>query len=102
MIRLRDPFDRSFELLDRTRHTDRRIIGLDHKFAYIEHTLYARGAPAANVMCRSVIVAKGKIVPPRDVAEEMGHADWNPDLPDWVRRWAEADDLRPWPPAPMA
>ena len=79
-----------------------RIIGLDHKFAYIEHTLYARGAPAANVMCRSVIVAKGKIVSPRDVAEEMGHADWNPDLPDWVRRWAEADDLRPWPPAPMA
>ena len=74
-----------------------RLIGLDAKFAYIEHTLFANGAPAANIMCRSVIVHQGRLVPATDVAVEMGYGDWRPGLPDWVREWAVADDKRPWP-----
>jgi len=37
-------------------------------------------------------------VPTQDFAEAMGHADWNPKLPDWVERWSEAEAERPWPP----
>lgn len=75
------------------------LVGLDHKFFYIEHSFYVRGEAAANIMCRTVITSKRRLVPPSEVAREMGREDWRPALPAWVRDWAAADDARPWPPA---
>ncbi|MEL7466433.1 MAG: acyl-CoA thioesterase [Pseudomonadota bacterium] len=74
-----------------------RLIGMDAKFLYIEHTLSANGVPSANIMTRSVIVKQGKLVPATEVAAAMGFPGWNPPLPDWVAAWAAADDQRPYP-----
>ncbi|MEL6792055.1 MAG: acyl-CoA thioesterase [Pseudomonadota bacterium] len=74
-----------------------RLIGMDEKFLYIEHTLFANGVPSANIMTRSVIVQNGKLVPTAEVAAALGCADWRPLLPEWVVEWAAADDKRPYP-----
>ena len=70
---------------------------MDAKFLYIEHTLFANGVPSANIMTRSVVVKRGKLVPATEVATALGCPDWNPPLPDWVAEWAAADDKRPYP-----
>ncbi|MGB0507047.1 MAG: thioesterase family protein [Pikeienuella sp.] len=75
-----------------------RLIGRDQKFFYIEHNFYVRSQAAANIMCRTVITSKGRLVSTDEVAQELGRTDWNPPLPDWVKNWAAADDQRPWPP----
>jgi len=75
-----------------------RVIGRDEKFTFIDHVMIANGAPAAQVTCRLVVTSKGRLVPTQDVFDELGHGDWNPDLPRWVADWAAADDARPWPP----
>lgn len=74
-----------------------RLIGADAKFLFIEHTLFANGVPSANIMTRSVVVHRGKIVPAGDVLNAMGHPEWRPELPEWVRTWAAADNARPYP-----
>ena len=78
-----------------------RLVGRDSRFIYIEQQLLAGGAPAAQVMCRSVITERGRLVPVDEVAAEMGAPDWDPPKPAWVEAWIEAETLRPWPPEPL-
>lgn len=78
--------------------TQTRLVGRDERFFYIEQTMLRRGEPTANVMCRTVITAKGRLVKTDEVAKALGREDWNPPLPRWVHAWIEADAERPWPP----
>mgnify|MGYP000498272001 CR=1 FL=1 len=78
------------------------LVAHDQRFFFIEHTLYASGEPAANVMCRTVITSRGKIVPPTNVLAATGVEGWNPPIPEWVEKWAKADSARPWPPEKRA
>jgi len=50
------------------------------------------------LLWRAAITSKEGIVPPRKVLEALGQpaSDWNPGMPEWVRAWAEAEELRPW------
>ncbi|MBC8367482.1 hypothetical protein H8E52_08735 [bacterium] len=38
------------------------------------------------------------IVPVQEVMAALGRPEWNPELPDWVLAWSEADLNLPWPP----
>lgn len=78
-----------------------RLVARDTRFFFIEQTLYVRGAPACNMMCRTVITSRGGIVPTDEVAAAIGRPDWNPQAPQWALDWARADTSRPWPPDPM-
>ncbi len=79
--------------------TRSRIVARDPRFIYIEHLLMAEGAPAAHIMCRTVITAERRMVPTDEVVAALGDPGWNPEKPDWVKAWIEAEALRPWPPA---
>jgi acyl-CoA thioesterase FadM len=75
-----------------------RAIGRAARFLYIEHLTLARGVPAHNAMYRAAVVDADGIVDTDRVAASLGHGDWNPELPPWVRAWSDAEALRPWPP----
>lgn len=81
-----------------------RTIGWDARFFYIEQSMWRQGECLNHMLMRSAVVGPGGIVPPAEVAAEMGHAGPSPDLPDWVQAWIAAENLRPWPPhaAPAA
>lgn len=78
-----------------------RVVGRDERFFYLEQTMHTRAGPASNVIYRAAVTDRSGLVATDEVAKEMGEADWRPDLPPWVRKWAEAEALRPWPPEEM-
>lgn len=75
-----------------------QAIGRDARFIYIQQVMYHKGVPASSVVYRVAAFNKNGIVPTQEFAEAMGFPDWNPKLPDWVERWSDAEDTRPWPP----
>lgn len=78
-----------------------RLVARDERFFFIEQSMWADGAPSFNMMCRTVVTAKGGAVATDEVAAELGRPDWRPEPPAWVRDWAAADSARPWPPDRM-
>ncbi|MCV2867407.1 acyl-CoA thioesterase [Defluviimonas sp. WL0002] len=75
-----------------------RCIGWDHRFFYIEQSMWRNGECTSHMLLRSAITSGEGIVPPSTVLGAMGRDTHSPDLPEWVRAWIAADALRPWPP----
>ena len=96
-----------------------RLIGWDHRFVYVEQSMWRPQGDCANhILLRTAVTrvppAAGKgsgkgavtgaaagaggLVPTAEVARAVGEPV-SPPLPGWVGAWIAADDERPWPPA---
>lgn len=76
-----------------------RIVCWDERFLYMEQSLWkSNGECASHGLMRTAVVGKGKMIPMAQVAPALGYDHPSPPMPDWVRAWAEAEALRPWPP----
>ena len=76
-----------------------RCIGWDHRFFYIEQSMWLGTECSSHMIVRSAITSKDGIVSPARVLEAMGVGNESPVLPDWVQGWIAAEAARPWPPA---
>ncbi|MFP7672452.1 thioesterase family protein [Marivita sp. S0852] len=77
-----------------------RLLCWDARFMYIEQTMWkANGECANHAVYRSAVTDRNGIVATDHVisALNMG-APTSPDMPAWVAKWLEAEDMRPWPP----
>lgn len=71
----------------------------DERFFYIEQSMWlSNGECASHVLYRSAVTDKNGIVDPERIVEAVGYQGEKPAMPDWVSRWVEAEDKRPWPP----
>lgn len=75
-----------------------RCVGWDHRFFYMEQSMWRDGDCTSHMLLRSAVTSAEGIVAPARVLEAMGRAAEGPALPDWVQAWSAADHLRPWPP----
>ena len=75
-----------------------RMIGWDHRFFYIEQSMWRNGECCNHMLLRMACTGPKGIVPPEEVCAAMGTDPQSPALPGWVQGWIEADALRPWPP----
>lgn len=75
-----------------------RLLGWDKRFLYTEQSMWRGAECTSHVLVRSAVTSKSGIVAPTELARALGVDEQSPALPDWVRAWAEADALRPWPP----
>lgn len=76
-----------------------RGIGFDDKFMYIEQSMWRpNGDCTSHALLRMAVTGKEGIVPPSEMARELGHEGPSPDLPKWANEWIAADAIRPWPP----
>ena len=75
-----------------------RCVGWDHRFFYLEHSLWIGQDCAVQALFRSAVTDKNGIVPPAQVFAAVGHDGVSPMLPAWVQAWIDADNTRPWPP----
>lgn len=76
-----------------------KFIGWDERFFYVDQSLWKKDGDCANqVLVRSAIVGAGGIVSPDEFAKAYGWQGPKPDLPEWVQKWIEAENARPWPP----
>lgn len=75
-----------------------RALGWDHRFVYIEQTMWKQGECANQMLLRMATTGPGGIVPPDQVMAALGHDAPSPILPAWAQAWIDADATRPWPP----
>lgn len=75
-----------------------RAVGWDHRFFYIDQSIWINGECAVQALYRSAITDKNGIVVPQRAFDHISGDSTSPDLPEWVRNWIEADNTRPWPP----
>ena len=75
-----------------------RCIGWDHRFIYMEQSMWRGGECTSHMLLRSAVTSPQGIVPPSEVLVALGQRAESPALPDWVLAWIEADAKRPWPP----
>lgn len=76
-----------------------RAVCWDHRFLYLEQSMWKRnGECASHVLYRAAVTDQNGIVSPDRVVEAMGMKASSPEMPDWVKRWCDADSHRPWPP----
>ncbi len=75
-----------------------RTIGWDHRFIYMEQSMWKRGDCCNHMLVRTAVTSPAGIVPPAEVMAALGHATDSPPLPGWVTAWIDADAARPWPP----
>ena len=70
----------------------------DHRFMYVEQSMWVRGICAGHALYRTVVTDPHGMVPTDDVLKELNLQDSLPSIPDWVAAWIHAEDIRPWPP----
>ena len=75
-----------------------RAIGHDGRFLLLQQSMWKDGEALSSVLYRAAVVSENGIVPTQEVMAAMGNADWNPQLPDWVAQWGQAENARVWPP----
>lgn len=75
-----------------------RMIGWDHRFIYMDQSMWKGGECCNQVLIRSAVTSAKGIVPPSEVVAALGHPPESPELPTWVAAWIEADAARSWPP----
>lgn len=76
-----------------------RLVGWDHRFVYMDQSMWVRGECTSQALLRSAITqGKRGIVNPAEMAVALGMAEESPKLPVWVEEWIRADAERPWPP----
>ena len=75
-----------------------RLLGWDHRFFYLEQSMWKDGDATGHALYRSAVTGPGGIVDPCNVAESMGFETESPELPKWATEWISAESHRPWPP----
>lgn len=75
-----------------------RCVGWDHRFFYLEQSMWKGDDCTSHVLLRTAVTSKAGIVAPARVVEAMGRGVESPELPGWVRAWIAGDAERPWPP----
>ncbi len=73
-----------------------RIIAIDERWFYFHQSTVRKGKTHSSALVRAGITSKKGLVPVKDVLDAMGMSDWDPGMPEWVKAWLEAEELRPW------
>ena len=72
-----------------------RLLGHDGRWFYFLQEYRCRSTLCSSALIRAGVTSKKGLVPTVEVLQAMGSEDWNPLLPDWVKAWIEADEMRP-------
>lgn len=75
-----------------------RFIGFDEKFLYLDQTMWRNGDCLAQAIYRVAVTDANGIVRSQFVAGALETTVCQHVLPDWVKTWLKAEDMRPWPP----
>lgn len=74
------------------------LVARDEKWFYFVQSTVHKGTVCSSGLLRTGVTSKGRVIPTQDVADALGHPDWNTPMPAWVKAWADSDATRPWPP----
>ncbi|MBR9652930.1 acyl-CoA thioesterase [Thalassovita aquimarina] len=76
-----------------------RALGWDDKFLYIDQSMWKKNGDCANhVVYRAAITDANGIVGTDRVRRALAAETAAMELPEWVLKWIDAENARPWPP----
>jgi acyl-CoA thioesterase FadM len=70
-----------------------RLVGWDHKWAFLEHRFVRKGRVLGIVAIRGVFKGKNGLLDPNTVLSNFGVDATPPQLPQWAVRWNEGCEL---------
>ena len=76
-----------------------RLQSFDNRFLYVTQTILRSRTPTTNVLIRVAIVSSEGIVNPEKVIHDLDDKIVKPNLPVWIKKWADSEKSRPWPPS---
>ncbi|MFW2178072.1 MULTISPECIES: acyl-CoA thioesterase [unclassified Moraxella] len=78
-----------------------KIVAIDDRWIYVDQSMWVKGQPTCHALLRTGVtnIKTGKVIPTVDVLEAIGEKDFVLPPNEWVKAWAEADKLRPFPQA---
>ena len=69
----------------------------DGRWFYFLQEIHSNKKICFSALMKACITSKNGLVPAPDVVNQLGYDDWNPEIPEWVSAWIEAEGKRPWP-----
>lgn len=88
--RRRIPFFSKFSLSS-------KMICHDGRWFYFLQEMHRNNKICFSALMKAGVTSKKGLVPAFEVIEKMGYKNWNPDFPEWVSAWIDAEGQRPWP-----
>lgn len=71
----------------------------DDRFIYIEQSMWKKNGECANhIVYRAALTDHNGIVAPARIAAALNAPDTSPPIPEFIAKWIEAENARPWPP----
>ena len=76
-----------------------KVLCWDDRFLYIEQSMWKKnGECAGHIVYRRAFVDKTGILNTDIGIESLGETVERPSIPNWINKWIEAENNRPWPP----
>lgn len=78
-----------------------RLVAVDERWFYIDQSMWVKGQPTCSALLRTGVtnIMTGKVLPTAKVLQALGYQDIQIQPNDWVKAWADADKIRPFPKA---
>jgi len=73
-----------------------QVVGYDDKWFYFHHKIVRKEQIHCTALIRTAVTSKNGIVKSQEVLSAMNYKELAPTMPEWVKAWAKADELRPW------
>lgn len=73
-----------------------KVAGFDEKWFYFHQEIIRNTKIHSSALIRTAVTSKKGIVNVCDVIKELGINIEKKPLPEWVKAWADAEELRPW------
>ena len=69
----------------------------DGRWMYFLQETHAKDKICSSALMKICVTSQQGLVPVSEVIEKSGKEYSNPEIPDWVAAWIEAEGKRPWP-----
>ncbi len=70
------------------------LVGHDGRWFYFVQGFIHGGRVAAQAVVRAGLRTEKELVPSETILKAFGREGWSPPLPEWVRAWIQAENLR--------
>jgi acyl-CoA thioesterase FadM len=73
-----------------------RLVGADEKWIYFHQKTVRNGKIHSAALIRTAVTSANGIVKVKEVSFAMGYTGNELPMPEWIKAWSKADELRPW------